>query len=276
MNRILLPTDFSVNSKNAIEYALQFFNGQSCSFYFLNIQKTSEYIMDDIMSGTPGSSVYQVILKDNEEQLKKFVSTFQEKYANEEYEFLPSVDYDILSDSIKQKIESEKIDLIVMGTNGVTGASEVLFGSNTLHVIRHVDCPVLAIPEGSAFKKLQSVLFTVSSCKEIKPEGIKPLKHVLDMYDPKLHILEIKTKKDAETHDCATLLNDVFSDTKFESHMLKGIPTPFAIDAFVQLINVDMHALFIEKESLLDRFIFGSETAKISYRSNVPLLFLRK
>jgi nucleotide-binding universal stress UspA family protein len=276
MNRILLPTDFSDNSKNAIDYALQFFSGQPRSFYFLNIQKTSEYIMDDIMSGTPGSSVYEVILKDNEEKLKKFVNIFQEKYASEEYEFLPFVDYDILSDSIKQMIESENIDLIVMGTNGATGAGEVLFGSNTLHVIRHVDCPVLAIPERSIFKKLQSVLFTVSSCRDIKSEGIKPLKQVLNSYDPQLHLLKIKMNRNAETHDCTTFLNDVFGESNYESHTLKGIPTPLAIDAFVQLINVDMHALFVEKESLLDRFIFGSKTAKISYRSNVPLLFLRK
>jgi len=276
MNRILLPTDFSNNSKNAIEYALQFFSGQPCSFYFLNIQKTSEYIMDDIMSGTPGSSVYEVILKDNEEKLKKMVNVFQEKYAKEEYEFLPFVDYDILSDSIKQMIESKNIDLIVMGTNGATGASEVLFGSNTLHVIRHVDCPVLAIPEGSTFKKIQSVLFTVSSCKDIKLEGIDPLEQIIEAYHPQLHVLNIMANKDAVSDDCTPILKDVFSDINYESHTLRGIPTPLAIDAFVQLINVDMHALFAEKESLLDRFIFGSKTAKISYRSNVPLLFLRK
>ena len=52
--------------------------------------------------------------------------------------------------------------------------------------------------------------------------------------------------------------------------------TPIAVDSFTQLIDVNMHASFFEKESFVKRFIYGSEVAKIDYGSKVPLLILHK
>lgn len=276
MKNILLPTDFSENSKNAVVYAMELFKGHTCKFYFLNVQKTAEFIMDDVMSGSPGSSVYEVILQDNKKQLKEFLVPLKEKYTQENYEFLPFVDYDSLTDSIKQLMASQSIDLIVMGTNGATGAKEVLFGSNTLKVIRKIDCPVLAIPEHATFEKLETVLFTASSFEDIKHKGARPLKEILDLFTPQLYLLKIKDSKEESKHDHDKCLVDTLEETQYKLYTLKGIPTPIAIDAFIQLIPVDLHATFIKRETFLDRFLFGTNTAKISYGTRVPLLILHK
>ena len=276
MKNILLPTDFSENSKNAVVYAMELFKGHACKFYFLNVQKTEEFVMDDVMSRSPGSSVFEVILQDNKKRLKEFLVPLEEKYTKENFEFLPFVDYDSLTDSIKQLMASESIDLIVMGTNGATGAKEVLFGSNTLKVIRKVDCPVLAIPEHASFEKLETILFTASSCKDIKHESARPLKEILDLFTPQLHLLKIKERKEESKHNCGSCLVDTLKRTQYKSYTLYGIPTPIAIDAFVQLIPVDLHATFIERETFLERFLFGTNTAKISYGTRVPLLILHK
>ena len=37
MMNILLPTDFSENSRNAAAYALQFFKDTPCNFYLLHV-----------------------------------------------------------------------------------------------------------------------------------------------------------------------------------------------------------------------------------------------
>ena len=68
---------------------------------------------------------------------------------------------------------------------------------------------------------------------------------------------------------------DLFKGINIERFCIKNIPSAVAIDAFTQLIPVQLHAMFVERKSLLDRFIFGSETSKISYSSKVPLLIFR-
>jgi len=124
MMNILLPTDFSENSKNAIAYALDFCKGAACSFFFLNVQKQSEFILDDFYTAPTDASINRAILTDNKKELEEFVAIFQEAYEDEDFEFTSQVDFDKITASINQAIEINKIDLIIMGTNGATGASK--------------------------------------------------------------------------------------------------------------------------------------------------------
>ncbi len=42
--------------------------------------------------------------------------------------------------------ENEQIDLICLGKHGAGAGLTLLFGSNTDHVLRHAQCPVLVAP----------------------------------------------------------------------------------------------------------------------------------
>jgi len=57
MKSILLPTDFSENSKNAIEYAMRLFENEQCTFYVLHVQKASHYATDDLMAAPANTSI---------------------------------------------------------------------------------------------------------------------------------------------------------------------------------------------------------------------------
>ena len=277
MKNVLLPTDFSVNSRNAIQYALELFKGTSVCFYFLNVQKTSDFVMDDLMTAEPGSSVHHAILKDNKEKLQEFVSPLKEKYSSENYEFRSYVDYDNLTASINQMIEAETIDLIVMGTNGATGASEVLFGSNTLKIIRKIDCPLLVIPQDYAFKKITTVMFSTYSCDDLGHDNAEPLIDLLDLTGAHLQVLKLKAAGDPViANECDDYLADALKGHDYTFHSLSGLAGHAAVSAFVQLMKSDVHALFIERETFLDRFFHGNNTAKISYGTRIPLLVLHK
>ncbi len=276
MKTILLPTDFSDNSRNAIVYALELFRGKTMTFHFLNVQKPSEYTTDDLILSPPGDSIFDTVIHDNKTRLKTFVAELKEQYSNEDYSFEQSVDYDALTDAIKQLIEAKEVDLIIMGTNGATGAREVLFGSNTLNVIRKVDTPVLAIPEGYVFSKMDSVLFSTGSCKDLEHENSKPFKGLMKLFNPLVHVLKIKSGT-VSTHNCDTCLIGMLKTNNFKSYTVKGVPAPMVIDTFVQLHDIDLHAMFVERQSFLDRFIFKSNAAKkISYKTRKPLLLMHK
>lgn len=59
----------------------------------------------------------------------------------------------------KKIIEQEAIDLVVMGTQGATGAGDVLFGTNTIHVIKKAASPILAVPSEFTYKTPKRILF---------------------------------------------------------------------------------------------------------------------
>ena len=52
------------------------------------------------------------------------------------------------SDVIVKIAEKQRIDLIVMGTNGRNSLSDYIVGSTTQKVIENSKCPVLVMPRG--------------------------------------------------------------------------------------------------------------------------------
>lgn len=274
MKNILLPTDFSKNSKNAIEYSMKLFEGETVTFHILNSQKPTGYITADVLYGAAGDSVYDGILNDNKKELEKLIRHCESQSENENFTFVPKIDFDNIVDAVNQAVSLNNIELIIMGTNGATGAEEVVFGSNTLKLIRKANCPVLAIPEGYVYNKIESVLLSVNYQYELKTDVLGVILDIVRKHDSTLKILEIE-ENNVEVNSPKGNYIDLFKGINIERFCIKNIPSAVAIDAFTQLIPVQLHAMFVERKSLLDRFIFGSETSKISYSSKVPLLIFR-
>jgi nucleotide-binding universal stress UspA family protein len=275
MKNILLLTDFSKNAKNAIDYALQFFKGEELYFYILNVHKTSSYTMGDLMTSSPTSTVYDSIIKNPKATLKKFIGQLEESYADESYTFEGICDHDDFISAIKQVIKLKKIDLIVMGTNGATGAKEVIFGSNTLSTIRNVEHPVLVIPEDYKFTKPNAILFVTEHDEVFAKKSLYPLVHIISKYDSELLILTLDKNNSVDlVKDKKATIDSYFRGTQHSFYSISKIPADIAIDAFMQIKHVDITAKIINKKSFLKRLVSKSSTDEITYKTRVPLLIM--
>ena len=97
---------------------------------------------------------------------------------------------------------------------------------------------------------------------------------ILLKYNSTLKILEINEKNKVSENNQEEI-KELFTEVITEYYSLIDLPAPVAVSAFVQLIDVQIHATFTERETIFERFIFGSETAKISYETKIPLLILQ-
>ncbi|EZH74721.1 hypothetical protein ATO12_08250 [Aquimarina atlantica] len=276
MKNILLPTDFSDNARNAIHYALEFFKNELCTFHLFNVQKASKYTTDDLMAAPANTTIHQTVISDAKKKLSQMVEELTDQYPDENYTFNTVTDYDVFIDAIRQAVKSKNIDLIIMGTNGATGASEVVFGSNTLNVIRKIDCPIIAIPQGYKFKDPKTILYAIDYWDHFNTEGIEPLMDTIIKHKSSLRILKIK-EDDTITvadFDDKKHMKEFFKEINHTFHSIINVPTALAINSFVQIMDIDMTAMFIKRETFLDRFFKGSETSKISYGTRVPLLIM--
>lgn len=275
MKNILLLTDFSKNAKNAMKYALAFFKGSTHHFFILNVQKVSNYTTGDLMSASPNSTVYDSIIKNPKAAIKKMIDTLQKEYIDEEYTFDGICDYDTFNSAVNQTVKSKKIDLIVMGTNGATGAAEVVFGSNTINVIRNVNCPVLAIPQEYTFSIPKSVLFATDINEKITEKSLKPLLYLASKFNSEIQILTLENNGNIDlSKEQKNKMNSFFKGYTNSFYSIENVPIYIAIDSFVQIKNVDITAKIINKESFFKRLISGSTTDEITYKSRVPLLIM--
>ncbi|WP_109299391.1 universal stress protein [Aquimarina sp. AU474] len=278
MKNILLPTDFSPNSRNAINYAMEFFKKELCTFHILHVQKVSNYTSDDLMAAPANTSVHQSVIHEVKEKLTVLNQELQKKFDQENYSFDTHVDYDVFTDAIKQIVKSQNIDLIVMGTNGATGSKEVIFGSNTLHVIRKIDCPVFIIPENYAYKTPKKILYTIDYNDNFTTSGITPLTDLLIKHKASLKILKIKEDETItiSEFDDKKNMNVFFKEINHTFHTITNVPTTLAIESFVQIMNIDINTMFVKRETFLERFFYGSKTSKINYGTRIPLLIMHK
>ena len=179
-------------------------------------------------------------------------------YPEPSYYWQTRIDYDDFNDAVQQEVERSNIDLIVMGTNGASGAQEILFGSNTLQVIRKVTTPTLIIPEAYEFGTFESVVFSAESCKELKLPQADLFKALLKIHPAQLHLLKIKEEATVKKHDCGSCLIDALKETPFTSHNIHGVPYVHALNSYLQLVPTQMHALFLEPKTFFKRLMQGS------------------
>ncbi|AFU69705.1 universal stress protein, UspA family [Psychroflexus torquis ATCC 700755] len=278
MKNILLPSDFSKNSKNAIEYAMKFFENEECHFYILNIQKSSEYITADLVAGSQSDSVYDSIAKDSKTLIHNLVKALSKENKSQAYTFHELFDYDDFVSAIKQAVKINAIDLIIMGNNGASDTSEVIFGSNTLQVIRHVDCPALTVPEHYSYSRIKEILFSMQNEEELSFKGMDIFKDILTMHKCRLNVLELDDTRQTQASEKVDnqSIHKLFLDYPYTYFHLNTIPGLIALNTTTQLLKIDLHAVSIEKETFLKRLLFGSDTSQLAYGTHIPLLFLHK
>ncbi|WAC02798.1 universal stress protein [Lacinutrix neustonica] len=146
MKNILLPTDFSDNSWNAIVYALQLFKDDTCNFCLLNTYTPIFYHMEQVLVTSPQMSLESIVRENSERRLEEMKTRMEQEFGNPNHTYSSISAFNTLIGEIEELYKANVMDLIVMGTKGASGLKEVLFGTNTVHTIKNSKCPVLAIP----------------------------------------------------------------------------------------------------------------------------------
>jgi nucleotide-binding universal stress UspA family protein len=273
MNNILLLTDFSDSSVNAIHYALNLFKDNTCNFFVLNVESSITYLGDDLMT-VGNKSIYESLIKKPKGKLETLVLDLEKTYKNENFSFEVLIDHDVFIDAINQVIKAKSIDLIVMGTNGVTGAKEVVFGSNTINVIRKVNCSTLVIPETFKYRAPKELVLPLGINDSISSEAFASLLTFAKQYSKKVHIIRVKPNDEVsleEKHDSAYLEKNL-NDINYEYHVVNHVPINYVVNSYIQTNPIDLITLLVHKENFFERFFIGSSTAQISNKLKLPLM----
>jgi len=276
MKSILLPTDFSKNSVNAIYYVHEMFKGERCEFYLLNVQKASSYVSDDLMTLQPSTTIYQNLIDSSKKAIKKIVSNLKKKYKSDDHLYHTIVDYDNFIEAIKQIVQTKDICLIVMGTKGATGAEKVLFGSNTVKVIQRNDCPVLAIPNNCKFNGLHKIAFTSNYSTLYKIEELKPLITLAGKFKAKIDVLHItKGEHLSENQENnRAFLDECLGGVNHEFINLTNTNLFKTVEEYIFENDVNLLAMMSRKHSFFERLFTRHKVETFAFKITVPFLVM--
>lgn len=279
MKNILLPTDFSENSRNAIEYALKFLENQECNFYLLHVIKLNALVESDIPYIATQDVIDKVYVKPAKKQLKDFLKRITQVLShNENHKFYLLTDHNFFIESIRNHVSEQKIDMIIMGTKGASGLQKFI-GSNSGDVITKVSCTTLIVPEQARFNGIKELAFPTDFALTYNIQTLQPINDILDTYNTKLSVVHI-SKKGKELNISQTknkeLLEDYFSDDSHNFYFLTNDRIEDAIQCFVQSRKIEMIVMVAKNLNYFQRIIFLPTVEEISYHTDVPFLVLHE
>jgi nucleotide-binding universal stress UspA family protein len=160
MKKILVPVDFSNHSEYAMEVAANLAKKHNAEIIALHMMGMSDSIVPKNQSKKMFEGIYYMKLAEKgfKELLNKEYLTGI-KVTDTVYNYR---NFNELNDVARDN----NIDLIIMGSHGSSGLSEVFVGSNTEKVVRHSDIPVLVIKYQVKDFKINNAVFACDFTSE--------------------------------------------------------------------------------------------------------------
>lgn len=138
LKHILVPTDFSDLSIDALKYALPIAAKFNAKITLLHILEYTPIMPVYGLAEPP--EVMNEIIEDRERQLEEIATKAGHKYLDKTV-----VKCGTPSEGIVHYANEWNFDLIILTTHGATGLRHLFMGSTAERVVRHAQCPVLVV-----------------------------------------------------------------------------------------------------------------------------------
>ncbi|MBO0343292.1 MAG: universal stress protein [Bacteroidota bacterium] len=276
--RIILPTDFSKNSWNAIAYALKVFKDVPCDFFVLNSYQVGASGLSTKMAGANDTRLYNLIKEQSERDLKRELAKIKKLDKNPEHTFITRSLADTLVNAIGKTVYNEEIDYIIMGTKGASGLKEVFMGSNTYKIIKEIDfCPVLAVPDDyETDGKIDSILLATGYEHLFESYELKPVLNFAEHFNAKLWITHVGSL-DALTSEQKASKISLEKRLKTINFEFVEVEKDTSVNQTIQNVvdkdnTIDMVVMINQDHSFFERLTREPVIKKVSFNSKVPFL----
>lgn len=273
--RILIPTDFSKNAFNAIEYAMALFQEKPCELYFLHTYFLPGYARENFFSPKPSDADFEKRKKRAEAGLKRFKSRMKAYEKNDRHTYHYLNEFGSFYDVMQQKAENNNIDLIVMGTKGQTDSKSVILGTNSVNVMEKIRiCPTLAIPSDIRYKKPNEIVLPTSFRTDYDEKEINTLLTIAELTGAPIRVLHVQNRRVmVETRrKNKELLDNLLKDANYTHHTLYDIDLRTAVQAFVQSRESEMIAFVNKKHNFFGSIFSNPLVKELGMHTNIPLL----
>lgn len=269
MKKILVPTDFSPNATQALQYAAMLAKHTGAEIIMLNIYDV--YIPADGMPLMPYALELTV-----EESKTKLAHYAQEFIPEGIKNTLVSV-YGSAVNKINEYAEKNAVDLIVMGIRGSNLFRQIIIGSTSTAVIRHAKIPVFIIPENAVPEPPARILFAFDG-KDIPTETtMHPLKHIAELMRAEILTLNIIHEPEISSVDKRYISREAsraLTDANYSMHFSNNSDVLKGIDDFIHQHNIHAVSMIYHPVGFFSRIFVESRAHKMAFYTKKPLLVL--
>lgn len=276
---ILLPTDFSSNARNAIDYAILLLQKEECVFYILNAFEVGASGLSSTMGKAKNTRLYISIKEESERNTNRLLKELKEKNKNSLHQFEGLSISDSLLNAIGSTTIEYGISYVIMGTKGASGIKEVFMGSNTVSVITNINfCRIIAVPEDYSFNIPHEIAFATNFEYAYSKAEFDPLLDLVKLWDSEIVMLHVETgnKLTAEQENLKQLLIEYLDDSKLRLVEVKGKSSiSEAITSFISNNkDLGMITMVNYQHNIFYKLMSESVIKRVAFHSAVPFLVI--
>lgn len=274
MKKILVPTDFSILSDNALDYAVQLAKktGAELLLFHANFIPTPLY---DPLLIAPSPMEYE---NESLASLKKIEKRIHKNNPELKvtYHTVTGTPYD----EIIEYAGKEQVDFMVVGNQGVGYLSERILGSTASLLIRKSKIPVIVIDKNVKFREPKNIVLAVDFAETENNSVLKPLIQLAKQFQSHVQVLNIFPESQS-----VPTLSEIAESFKL-IHSLKFIHHSFfyrentdvvaGINDFVETHDIDLVVMIARDHSAISRLFREPHTKAMAFHSKVPLLTLHE
>ncbi|MEC7770269.1 MAG: universal stress protein [Bacteroidota bacterium] len=186
MKKILVPVDFSKHSEYALEVASKIARQHEAGIVLLHMIGLSDSVLANSEIAEEAEAKY--FLKLAKDKIKEFTAK----------EYLKDISVNAIIQNYKDFTEVNNVaqeqncDLVVMGSHGTGGLSELFVGSNTEKVVRTSDLPVIVIKKSHDDFSIKKMVMASDLSKESIPVYTKA-KAFAELFSASLEVVYVNT-----------------------------------------------------------------------------------
>jgi nucleotide-binding universal stress UspA family protein len=276
MEKILVTTDFSANSKAGLRFAIQLASQHKFELTFFH----SYYIL--IPTGWSNSKISEykkIEEKKIQNKLNRFVAAVYKNTRIHAPKFECVIKSSAFTEiNIRKYAAENKFSFICTSARGV-GKFKRLFGTTTAKLIKQSHVPVIAVPNNYRANNISSILYAsdlINIGKELKMviDFARPLKAQVVL----LHFNSPNKPIDSKIFEAAVKVTSRYNNIKIyienENH---AQPRISIIKSVLKKTKSSIMIMFTEqKRNLFQKIFAPSKSVKHSFKTEVPLLVYNK
>ncbi|HEY5175359.1 MAG TPA: universal stress protein [Terriglobales bacterium] len=198
ISKILLATDFSPESQNALKCAISLAKRYESKLFLAHAISEEA----SLTAGDAWPALIDTAQRNAEDSMVQLEQTADLQSLPHEVLMQAGETWEVLS----RLVSDQNIDLIVMGTHGSGGIDKLMLGSTAEKVVRHATCPVLTV--GPCVRMLSLERFgNILYATDFSTGSLRALTYALSLAEEDraeftmLHIVESKPVSEAELVD---------------------------------------------------------------------------
>lgn len=271
MKTILVPTDFSDNALNAINYAAA-----------IASQVRGKLILAHIIN-LPVTPVSNGVVVFPDPKLEDDCKAELHKLSKElrlengfRFEIEIVCQYGYFLANLNELVKTRAVDLVVMGTRGATNFLNKLIGTNTSEFIKIAACPVLAVPAKAQFTGFKQVAYA-SDFENSDTVFLQQLFNLTEPFKAAISIINILTERQLNIFCDNQIIRDITKQFPHETYSIAQIQEQDVIEGlrnFVQDNQIDVLAVALHERSFIQNIFHKSVSKKLCQHLELPLLAL--